>query len=95
MTFISGNNNTVTTNSARYGEASKEQMLAFYAELEKNIQDESEARQSYYNLLLKFEYLMTPQERADIEEIISEELKHTKLLDDMIFNRNRIQPEGY
>lgn len=71
-----------------------EEKLAMYGELEQNIMDEAEARKSYYHLLLKFGYLMTPQEVLDIESIISEELKHTRILNDMIYRRNNISPEN-
>ena len=71
-----------------------EENLAFFAELEKNIQDESEARQGYYHMMLKFGYLMEPQEVLDLEEIIAEELKHTRILNEMIYRRNKISPEN-
>ena len=73
---------------------SYEEFLAFFSELEKNIQDESEARQGYYHMMLKFGYLMTPQEVIDLEEIIAEELKHTRILNEMIYRRNKISPEN-
>lgn len=66
---------------------------ALFAELEKNIADEAEARLGYYILLTKFEYLLDEKERKDFEEIISEELKHTNLLNAMIQRRNGIVAE--
>ena len=67
--------------------------LALYIELEKNIMDEAAAREGYYKLLLNFGYLLTQQEIAEIENIIAEELKHSVILNDMIYRRNMIAPE--
>lgn len=64
-----------------------------FIELEKNIADEAEARESYYKLLSKFDYLFTEKELSELREIISEELKHTKLLNAMIQRRNGIIAE--
>ncbi len=66
---------------------------ALFVELEKNIADESEARMSYYALLTKFENMLSDEEISQIEEIISEELKHTNLLNSMIQHRNKIIAE--
>lgn len=66
---------------------------ALYVELEKNIKDEAAAREGYYKLLLNFSYLLTQQEINEIENIIAEELKHSIILNDMIYRRNMIAPE--
>lgn len=71
----------------------KEDEQALFAELEKNIADEAEARQGYYILMAKFGYLLEEKEFRDFREIISEELKHTNLLNDMIQRRNGIIAE--
>lgn len=73
-----------------WGNASK---FGLYIELEKNIMDEAAAREGYYKLLLNFRYLLTQQEVAEIENIIAEELKHSVILNDMIYRRNMIAPE--
>lgn len=71
----------------------EEEYNAFFAELENNIRDEAEAREGYYKMMVKFAYLMTPNEIKDIREIIAEELKHTRILNKMIEKRNGIQAE--
>lgn len=70
-----------------------EEQNALFAELEDNIADEATAREKYYKLLSKFGYLLDKSEIDDIREIISEELKHTKLLNAMIQRRNGIVAE--
>lgn len=70
-----------------------EEENALFVELEKNIADESEAREGYYRLLSKYSYLLTPYEIDDFREIIAEELKHTNLLNAMIQRRNGIIAE--
>ena len=65
----------------------------FFSELEKNIADEAIARQNYYELIAKFDNLLTPEEVIDFKEIIAEELKHSVLLSAMIERRNGIRPE--
>lgn len=67
--------------------------LELMAELEDNISDEAEARQKYYELLAKYEHLFSYQEIEDIREIIAEELKHTDILNKMIWRRNHIIAE--
>ena len=64
-----------------------------FVELEKNIAAESVARGEYYEFLAKFGHLLTNAEREDFREIISEELKHTEILNQMIFRRNGIVAE--
>ena len=71
----------------------KELLNAFFSELETNIADEAIARKGYYNSLTKFDCLLTSDERLQINEIISEELKHSILLSAMIENRNHIVAE--
>lgn len=70
-----------------------EQINALCRELEKNIADEAEARMGYYQLLDLYDYMFTSKELDDIREIISEELKHTILLEQMIKRRNGIIAE--
>ena len=65
----------------------------FLAELERNVQDEAEARQGYYEILAKYGSLLTNEEISDIGKIISEELKHTVILNEMIEKRSKILPE--
>lgn len=71
-----------------------EELNAFFANLEENIKDEAEAREGYYKLMTKFEYLMAPSEIMSLKEIISEELKHTEILNRMIRIRNGILAEN-
>ena len=66
---------------------------ALFAEIERTIADEAEARQGYYILLTKFGYLLSDNEIEDFREIIAEELKHSNLLKDMIQRRNNIVAE--
>lgn len=68
-------------------------MFDFLAELERNVQDEAEARQGYYEILANYGSLLTDEEISDIREIISEELKHTVILNEMIEKRSKILPE--
>lgn len=68
--------------------------FGLFVELEKNIADEAEAREGYYRLLSKYDYLLSDREIADFREIISEELKHTNLLNSMIRRRNGIIAEN-
>lgn len=70
-----------------------EEQNALFVELEDNIADEATAREKYYRLLSKFGYLLDKSEIDDIREIISEELKHTNLLNAMIQRRNGIIAE--
>ena len=67
---------------------------ALFVELEKNVADEAEARMGYYSLLVKFSHLFSEEELSELNEIISEELKHTNLLNNMIQRRNGIIAEG-
>ena len=64
-----------------------------FAELERNIADEAAARKNYYEFLAKFNYLLSEAEKEDFREIISEELKHSELLTQMVFRRNGIRSE--
>lgn len=66
---------------------------AFLAELEDNIADEAIARQKYYSLLEKYGDELSAAEKCKIEEIISEELKHSDTLAGMIWRRNHIIAE--
>jgi hypothetical protein len=68
--------------------------FCLFVELEKNIADESEAREGYYRLLSKYDYLLSDREIDDFREIIAEELKHTNLLNAMIRRRNGILAEN-
>ena len=62
-------------------------------ELEKNIADEAEAREGYYKILADYKHLLSDKEIDLIYEIIAEELKHTEILNEMIYHRNGIIPE--
>lgn len=66
---------------------------ALFQEIENNIADEAEARQGYYLLMEEYSHLLTDSEIEDIKEIISEELKHSILLNNMIRRRNGIVAE--
>lgn len=72
----------------------EEELNALFAELERNIKSEADAREGYYVLMLKYGYLLTPTEHNQIRDIISEELKHTELLNKMLVARNGILPEN-
>ena len=72
----------------------EEELNALFAELERNIKSEADAREGYYVLMLKYGYLLTPTEHNQIRDIISEELKHTELLNKMLVTRNGILPEN-
>ena len=65
----------------------------FLIELEKNIADEAEAREGYYRLLRDYKELLSKEELDKIEEIIAEELKHSVILEDIIYRINNILPE--
>ena len=65
----------------------------FLIELEKNIADEAEAREGYYRLLRDYKELLSKEELDKIEEIIAEELKHSIILEDIIYRINSILPE--
>ena len=65
----------------------------FLIELEKNIADEAEAREGYYRLLRDYKELLSKEELDKIEEIIAEELKHSIILEDIIYRINNILPE--
>lgn len=67
---------------------------AFCAMLEGLIKDESEARQGYYNFLEQFDGALSEREKDAFREIIAEELKHTELLNQMIYRRNGIIAEN-
>ena len=62
-------------------------------ELEKNIADEAEAREGYYKILGRYGHLLTIEEGYTFREILAEELKHSKLLKEMIERRNGIFAE--
>lgn len=61
--------------------------------LEHNIADEANAREEYYRLLEMFQMELTPKEKEEIREIISEELKHSNMLAKMIYRRTGIVAE--
>ena len=65
----------------------------FLIELEKNIADEAEAREGYYRLLRDYKELLSKEELDKVEEIIAEELKHSIILEDIIYRINNILPE--
>lgn len=61
--------------------------------LEKNIADEAEARQGYYQILEMYGMELSEREKQDLREIIAEELKHSELLAKMIYRRTGIVAE--
>ena len=61
--------------------------------LEHNISEEAKARAEYYRILESFERELSESERKEIEEIISEELKHSEILARMVARRSRIKAE--
>ena len=61
--------------------------------LEFNISEEAKARMFYYELVEKYAHLLSKTEMEEFEEIIAEELKHTELLNRMIWRRNGIIAE--
>ena len=67
--------------------------FALSIEIEKNIADEAEARAGYYKLLKEYKSLLTSDELSKKEEIIAEELKHTIILENIIYRLNEIIPE--
>lgn len=68
-------------------------MYEFLQELERNIADEATARGGYFQLLANFKDFLSREEISLIEEIISEELKHSEILSDIIYRRTKIKPE--
>lgn len=68
-------------------------MYEFLQELEWNIGDEATARSKYFQLLANFKDFLSREEISLIEEIISEELKHSEILSDIIYRRTKIKPE--
>jgi rubrerythrin len=61
--------------------------------LEKNIADESEARQGYFAIFQEYFDDLSMDEIWQIKEIIAEELKHTEMLQKMIRKRTKIDAE--
>ena len=61
--------------------------------LEENIADEAEARKGYFKIFEEFEDELSGRERQLLNEIISEELKHSIILRDMIYRRTGIKEE--
>lgn len=72
----------------------REEEYALFSEIESNIADEAEARKGYYIIMEKYFDLLTDAEINDLREIISEELKHSVMLDKMIRRRNGIIAEN-
>ena len=70
-----------------------ERLFDFFEVVEQNIADEAEAREGYYRLIDAGEGILKKEEIQLIEEIISEELKHSEILKDIIQNRTGIEPE--
>lgn len=67
--------------------------VAFCAEVEKNLADEAEAREGYYRFLELYGNQLSKDEQAEIDEIISEELKHTVILQKMLDKVSPIRAE--
>ena len=61
--------------------------------LEHNISEEAKARAEYYRILETFERDLSEAERQEIQEIISEELKHSEMLARMIRRRTGLVAE--
>lgn len=61
--------------------------------LEKNIADESEARQGYFTIFQEYFDDLSMDEIWQIKEIIAEELKHTEILQKMVRKRTKIDAE--
>ena len=61
--------------------------------LEKNIADESEARQGYFAIFQEYLDDLSMDEIWQIKEIIAEELKHTEILQKMVRERTKINAE--
>ena len=61
--------------------------------LEENIADEAEARQGYFKIFEWFGDELTERETQELNEIISEELKHSDILRTMIYRRSGIKAE--
>lgn len=61
--------------------------------LEHNVSEEAKARAEYYRILECFERDLSEVERQEIQEIISEELKHSEILARMIARRSNIKAE--
>lgn len=60
---------------------------------EENIADEAEARKGYFKIFEEFEDELSGREKQFLSEIISEELKHSIILRDMIYRRTGIKEE--
>lgn len=63
------------------------------AAIEQNILDEAEARKGYYELMGKYTEEFSERELEQLAEIIAEEIKHTEILEAMIYKRNGIVAE--
>lgn len=61
--------------------------------LEKNIADESVARQGYFAIFQEYFDDLSMDEIWQIKEIIAEELKHTEILRKMVRKRTKIDAE--
>ena len=68
--------------------------LDLLIDLERNIADEAEAREGYYQILKDYKTYLSAEEIGLLKEIIAEELKHTEILKAMIYKRNHIKPEN-
>ena len=69
------------------------QKNAMSAELEYLIGEEARARKDYYLYLTKFDSLLSEEDLSKFKEIISEELKHSKMLSEMVTRISEILPE--
>ena len=61
--------------------------------LEKNIADESEARQGYFAIFQEYFDDLSMDDICQIKEIIAEALKHTEMLQKMVRKRTKIDAE--
>ncbi|MCK9543940.1 MAG: hypothetical protein M0R03_18120 [Novosphingobium sp.] len=68
-------------------ELEKKQKMFFSELIEKNIKAEAEARMMYYELM---QYITDEKDIETLEEIISDELNHTMLLNKMLKKYSKI-----
>ena len=63
------------------------------AALEFNVSEEAKARKFYYELMERYPDSFTSYEIEQLQDIIAEELKHTRILNQMIKDRTGIVAE--
>lgn len=70
-----------------------DERFKFCAMLEQLIAEEADARKSYYSLMASYLHLLTKDDIDDVEEIISEELKHSNILSRIVERMTEIRAE--